>query len=79
MRRSVIALAGVAVAAMAAAPITAEAHWRHPHRIWHRGWHHAWPVGPSYYPTYGFIDDDPHSLVCVWHREWDVYWHRDCF
>ena len=79
MRRSVIALAGIVVAVMTAVPITAEAHWRHPHRIWHHGWRHAWHVGPSYYPIYGFLDGNPYGPVCVWHREWDAYWHRDCF
>ncbi len=75
MRRLVIALAaGVAIIA-SAAPVAAKVHWRHPHGKWH----HLRYVGPSYYPTYGYFIDDPYPAVCVWHRNWDGYWHRDCF
>jgi hypothetical protein len=78
MRKFVTALVkalvvgGVVLAA--AVPVTAQAHWRH-----HRIWHHAWHVGPSYYPVYGYFDADPYGPICVWHRNWDAYWHRDCF
>lgn len=58
----------------AAIPVTADAHSHHPHRIWYHGWHTV-----SYYPDYGFVDYDPYGPACVWHREWDAYWHRDCF
>ena len=64
-------LLGVLCAAM---PVTADAHWRHRHI-----WHHAWHTGVSYYPGYGFYDDGPFGPICVWHRNWDAYWHRDCF
>jgi len=57
----------------AAVPVTADAHWRHRH------WHHVWHTGVSYYPGYGNYDDDPFGPICVWHRNWDAYWHRDCF
>jgi hypothetical protein len=83
MRKAVIALVTtsmVGIAALAATvPVAAQAHWRPPHRASHHGWRHAWPVGPSYYPIYGYFDDDPYGPVCVWRREWDAYWHRDCF
>jgi hypothetical protein len=75
MRRLVIAVAaGIAVIATAA-PVAAKAHGRHPHGRWH----HPRYVGPSYYPVYGLFNDDPYGPVCVWHRDWDAYWHRDCF
>jgi hypothetical protein len=75
MPKLIIALAmGTAIVATAA-PITAEAHWRHSHRIWH----HAWHAGPSYYPSYAFFDGEAYGPICVWHRGWDAYWHRDCF
>ena len=66
-------------AATAAIPATADAHWRHSHHVWHHAWHHVWHTGVSYYPAYGYVDDDPFGPVCAWHREWDAYWHRDCF
>lgn len=78
MRKFVTALIRVllvaATALSAVIPVTAQAHWRH-HRIWHR----VRDVGPSYYPVYGFFDENPYGPVCVWHRNWDAYWHRDCF
>lgn len=75
MRRLVIAVAAGIVIIAAAAPVAAEAHWRHPHGKWHHP-HHA---GPSYYPFYGFFDEDAYAPICVWHRNWDAYWYRDCF
>jgi hypothetical protein len=63
-------LLGVLTAAM---PVTADAHWRH--RVWHHGWH----TGVSYYPGYGYYDGDPFGPLCVWHRNGDAYWYRDCF
>lgn len=75
MRRLVIAVAmGIAIIAIAA-PVAAKVHRPHPHGKWH---HHRY-VGPSYYPFYGFFADNPYGPVCVWRRDWDAYWHRDCF
>jgi hypothetical protein len=73
MRKSVIGLVQIAfvIGTIAAMAVPAEAHWRH------RAWHHV--RGPSYYPIYGFFDTHRYGPVCVWHREWDAYWHRDCF
>jgi len=72
--RSLLIACLVGALAAAAVPVAANAHWHHPYRAWH----HAWRVGPSYYPIYGFFDTDPYGPFCVWHREWDAYWHRDC-
>ena len=73
MRSFLIALVVGVLAVTMAAPCTAEAHWRHVHRVWHHG--------PSYYTAYGFYNfwSDPYGPVCVWHRAWDAYWQRDCF
>jgi hypothetical protein len=76
MRSLLIAFViGVSAATMAM-PVTAQAHWHHVHGVWH----HVWHRGPSYYPIYGFNDYGLYSYghVCVWHREWDGYWDRDC-
>ena len=76
MRKSVIALVQIALVmaiAVAAMVGSAEARWRHPHRTWPH------VRGPSYYPVYGFFGANPYGPVCVWHRGWDAYWHRDCF
>jgi hypothetical protein len=59
----------------AAIPATADAHWHHPHHAWHHGWH----TGVSYYPDYGYFNDDPSGPICAWNRNSDGYWHRDCF
>jgi hypothetical protein len=72
-------IAGLLGALTAAVPATADAHWHHPHHGWHHAWHHAWHTGVSYYPGYGYVDNDPFGPICVWARSWDAYWHRDCF
>lgn len=62
-----------------AVPVTAQAHWRHAHHAWYHGWHR----GVSYYPYYAAYAytyaQDPYAPVCVWRRNWDAFWHRDCF
>jgi hypothetical protein len=76
MRSWLIVFVIAVSAATVAIPATAQARLRHAHRVWH----HVWHRGPSYYPIYGFNDEGPYGgPVCVWHREWDAYWHRDCF
>jgi len=72
-------IAGLLGALTAAIPAAADAHWRHPHHAWHHAWRHVWRTGVSYYPAYGYVDDDPFGPICVWNRNWDAYWHRDCF
>jgi hypothetical protein len=77
MRSLLIAIVIGVSAATLAMPVTAQAHWRHAHRVWH----HVWHRGPSYYPAYASYGYalDPYAPVCVWHREWDGYWDRGCF
>jgi hypothetical protein len=79
MRSLLIAFVIGVSAATLAMPATAQAHWRHAHGAWH----HVWHRGPSYYPAYAAYGYsyfmDPYAPVCGWHREWDAYWHRDCF
>jgi hypothetical protein len=67
-------IAGLLGALTAAAPATADAHWRRPHHAWH----HVWHTGVSYYQDYAYFNNDP-GRICVWNRNWDAYWHRDCF
>jgi hypothetical protein len=72
MRKFVTALVRILIAATialsAVVPVTAQAHRRH-HRIWHRAWH----VGPSYYPLYGFVDDNPYGIATVSDRSSPAY------
>jgi hypothetical protein len=76
MRSFLIALVVGVSAVTMAAPGTAQAHWRHVHR----NWHHVRHDGPSYYPAYGSYNfwSGSYGPVCVWHRDWDAYWRRDC-
>jgi hypothetical protein len=76
MRRFlIVAVAAASVLVMQGA---AQAHWHHAHRTWHH-----WVRGPSYYPFYAAFGytyaGDPFAPVCTWHRNWDAFWHRDCF
>jgi hypothetical protein len=68
-------IACLVASATAAIPAMADAHWRHPHHAWR----HVWHPGVSYYPAYGYVDDDPFGPICIWNRNWDAFWHRDCF
>jgi hypothetical protein len=79
MRSLLIAFVIGVSAATLVAPVTAQAHWRRVHRVWH----HVWRPGPSYYPAYAAYSYsyflDPYAPACAWRREWDGFWHRDCF
>src|SRR5271169_85867 len=79
MKGFLIALIVGVSAVTIAAPGTAEAHYG-AHHHWRHVWHHYWHPGPSYYPISGFYNfwPDPYGSVCIWHRDWDAHWHRDC-
>ena len=74
MRRFLIVV--VMAAAALAMQGTAQARWHHVQR-------HHWSRGPSYFPFYAAnaytYFGDPFAPVCTWRRNWDAFWHRDCF